>query len=71
VGSHKEQLMSMDFCCSCSHFPTKMKAVEYRRDTWLTPEMAIYECTACGRRKIAVYKPEPVLMNALQHATSY
>ncbi len=71
MGSHKEQLMSMDFCCSCSHCSTRMKAVKYRGGTRLTPEMAVYECTLCGKRKIVVYKPETVLMSTLQPATAY
>jgi hypothetical protein len=48
-----------------------MKAIEYRGGTWLIPEMAVYECTSCGKRRIVVYEPETVLMNALQQATSY
>jgi hypothetical protein len=48
-----------------------MKAVEYRGGTWLIPEMAIYECTSCGKRKIVVYRPETVLMKTLQQANLY
>jgi hypothetical protein len=47
-----------------------MEAVEYKGGTWLTPEMAIYECPLCGKCKIVIYKPETVLMNTLQPATA-
>ncbi len=70
MDSHEEQLMTMNFRCSCSHCSTRMEAVEYKGGTWLTPEMAIYECPLCGKRKIVVYKPETVLMNTLQQAAA-
>lgn len=70
MASHKEQLMSMELYCACSHHFTQMQASEYDSGTWVTPEMAIYRCALCGKSKIVVHEPKVVWMNTLQHAVS-
>jgi len=61
--------MSMSLRCSCAHCATDMVAVEYRSGSWLVPEMAVYECVLCGKRRIVVYEPDAVFMGATRRAT--
>ncbi len=68
--NHKEQLMSMELYCSCSHRFTQMQASEYKSGTQVTPEMAIYRCALCGKSKIVVHE-QVTWTNTLQHAASY
>jgi len=66
MKDHKKQLTSMHIFCPCSSPGVKMEAIEYRCGGLFTPEMAIYECASCGKRKIVVRKPETAPIKMVQ-----